>query len=247
MTGLAVVEYNLSGGDLVIVSGYSDQMRYFLHARPEIRRAEDLRDRRIGITRRGAGIDMAARIFLERHGMTYGRDATVIQLGTAQDELNGLVAGSVDAAVVALPTNLQAERLGFPLVEDTKRLNVPFPPNVIAVRRSFLESQPEVVRRYLQAHIEAMETVRRDKALAKRLLAKGTGNDDEELLERSYQIFVEDLQEVPLPSATAIQGVLELVAAERPEARTTQPTDYYDDRLVRQLNEQGFIRRIRGG
>ncbi|MBX5489744.1 MAG: ABC transporter substrate-binding protein [Chloroflexi bacterium] len=246
MTGLAVVEYDLVGGDLVIVAGYSNEMRYFLHARPEIQRIEDLRGQRIGITRRGAGIDMATRIFLERAGLSYERDATIIQLGTARDQVNALVAGAVDAAVVAVPTNFQAERLGFPRVADTKQYHVPFPTNVLAVRREFLSSRPEAVRRYLQAHIEAVEILRRDKALAKRLLAQGTSTDDDEILERSYQLFLEDLQDVPYPSEAALQGVLDLVARERPEAHAADPRAFYDDRLVRELDQSGFIRGLRG-
>ena len=247
MTGLAVVEYNLAGGDLVIVAGYSNEMRYFLHARPEIRRIEDLRGQRIGITRRGAGIDMATRIFLERAGLSYERDATIIQLGTARDQVNGLVAGAVEAAVVAVPTNFLAERLGFPRGADTKEYHVPFPTNVLAVRRELLASRSEAVRRYLQAHIAAVEILRRDKALAKRLLAQGTSTDDDEILERSYQLFVDDLQDVPYPSEAALRGVLDLVARERPDARTADPRAFYDDRLVRELDQSGFIRGLRGG
>jgi ABC-type nitrate/sulfonate/bicarbonate transport system substrate-binding protein len=241
-TGSGVVEFDLSGGDHVIVAGYSNQMRYFLHARPDIARVEDLRGKRIGITRRGGAIDVAARIFLERHGLVYGRDAAIVELGTAQNQLNGLAAGVVDAAIVALPTNLLAERQGFPLIEDTKQHNVAFPTNVIAVRRPYLESQTDVVRRYLQAHIEAVEVIRSDKALAKRLLGRGTNTDDEDLLERSYQIYIQDLQDIPYPSAEAIQGALDAIALERPEARAAQPADFYDDRLVRELDQSGFIR-----
>src|SRR5262249_30670790 len=71
-TGSGVIEFDLSGGDHVIVAGYSNEMRYFLHAKPEIRSIADLRGKRIGITRRGGAIDVAAHIFLERNGMAYG-------------------------------------------------------------------------------------------------------------------------------------------------------------------------------
>src|SRR5262249_9494722 len=88
------------------------------------------------------------------------------------------------AAIVALPTNLLAEREGAHLVEDTKQHGIKFPTNVIAVRRGYLQSNPDVVRDYLKAHIEAVELIRRDKALALRLLSKGTDTTDQELLEK---------------------------------------------------------------
>ena len=91
-----------------------------------------------------------------------------------------------------------------------------------------------------------MEVIRRDKELAKRLLGKGTNSADEDLLERSYQIYIQDLQEVPYPSPAAIQAVLDFVASEKPEARNAKPADFYDDRLVRELEQSGFIRSVSG-
>jgi NitT/TauT family transport system substrate-binding protein len=245
-TGTGELEFDLSGGDHVIVAGYSNDMRYFLMAKPEVQRVEDLRGKKVGITRRGGAIDIAAHIFAERHGMEYGRDMAILELGTAQNQVQGLVAGSVDAAIVALPTNLLAEREGFHLVEDTKQLGVKNPTNVIAVRRDYLKNNPDVVRDYLKAHVEAVERARKDKALAVRLLGQGTGSDDQDLLEKSYDLWLQDLQDVPYPSPQAIQGALDSIAIEKPEAKSHQPSEFYDDTLVRELDQSGFIKSVRG-
>jgi NitT/TauT family transport system substrate-binding protein len=245
-TGTGELEFDLSGGDHVIVAGYSNDMRYFLMAKPEVQRVEDLRGKKVGITRRGGAIDIAAHIFAERHGMEYGRDMAILELGTAQNQVQGLVAGSVDAAIVALPTNLLAEREGFHLVEDTKQLGVKNPTNVIAVRRDYLKHNPDVVRDYLKAHVEAVERARKDKALAVRLLGQGTGSDDQDLLEKSYDLWLQDLQDVPYPSPQAIQGALDSIAIEKPEAKSHQPSEFYDDTLVRELDQSGFIKSVRG-
>ena len=243
LTGLPVVESNFAGADLVIVAGYSNAMRYFLHARPEIQRVEDLRGKRIGITRRGGALIVGLDILLQKHGMVAGTDATIVELGTAATQIDGLAAGVIDAVMVALPTNLIAERAGFPFIEDTKQHNIAVLPSAIVVRRAYLDADPAVVKRYLQAHIEAVELIRRDKELAKRVLGSNTDTDDQELLDRSYEIFVSDLQAVPYPSAEAIQGSIDVVAREQPEVRNTRPADLADDRLVRELDESGFMRR----
>ncbi len=245
-TGTGELEFDLAGGDHVIVAGYSNDMRYFLMAKPEIQRVEDLRGKKIGITRRGGAIDIAAHIFAERHGMEYGRDVAIVELGTAQNQVQGLEAGVVDAAIVALPTNLLAERAGFHLVEDTKQLGVKNPTNVIAVRRGYLQSNRDVVLDYLKGHIAAVERARKDKALAVKLLGQGTGTDDQDLLERSYDLWLQDLQDVPYPSPEAIQGALDSIAMEKPEAKSHQPSEFYDDSLVRELDQSGFIKSVRG-
>jgi len=246
-TGTGELEFDLSGGDHVIVAGYSNDMRYFLMGGPQIQRVEDLRGKKVGITRRGGAIDIAAHIFAERHGMEYGRDIAIVELGTAQNQVQGLEAGVVDAAIVALPTNLLAGRAGFHLVEDTKQLGVKNPTNVIAVRRGYLQSNRDVVRDYLKAHIEAVERIRKDKPLAVRLLGQGTGTDDQDLLEKSYDLYLQDLQDIPYPSPEAIQGALDSIAPEKPEAKSHQPSEFYDDSLVRELDQSGFITSVRGG
>src|SRR5262249_31323808 len=161
-------------------------------------------------------------------------DATIVELGTAANQISGLSAGAVDAAMVALPTNLIAEREGFPFIEDTKQHNIAFLTNAVVVRRPYLDANADVAKRYLQAHVEAVEALRRDKELAKRVLGRHTNTDDEELLDRSYEIFISDLKTVPYPSPEAIQGVIDAVASERPEVRSMQPADLSDDRLVRE-------------
>src|SRR5262249_26374100 len=72
ITGLSVVESNHSGADMIIVAGYSNMMRYFLHARPENQRVQDLRGKRIGITRRGGALIVGLEILLQKHGMVAG-------------------------------------------------------------------------------------------------------------------------------------------------------------------------------
>ena len=91
---------------------------------------------------------------------------------------------------------------------------------------------------------DAKRDANRDKELAKRLLAKGTNTTDEDLLERSYQIYISDLQAVPYPSPAAIQGALDAAAEEKPEAKQARPEAFFDDSIVRELDQSGFIRQV---
>src|SRR5206468_10523017 len=106
--------------------------------------------------------------------------------------------------------------------------------NGIAVRRGYLASNRELVRDYLKAHIEAVERARKDKALAVKLLGQGTGSDDQDLLVKSYDLWLQDLQDVPYPSAEAIQGALDSIALDKPDAKSHKPSEFYDDALVRE-------------
>lgn len=252
-TGAGVTEFNLAGGDQMVVAGYSDAMRYFLYTKnAAIQRLEDLRDKRVGITRRGGAIDHAAHIFSEKAGLTYGRDVAIIELGQAQNQVGAIGAGAVDAVIVAVPTNLLVEREGGRLVTDTKQLGVAYVPNAIAVQRGYLQGNRDTVRAFLQAHIDAVETIKRDRETAKRVLAKNLQTDDQEILDRSIQLFVDDLLPAPYPSEKGLQTVIEFSVDEarrqgRPDTKTLNPADFTDASIVRDLDQSGFIRGVSGG
>src|SRR5207248_6261314 len=107
--GAGVVDIDLAGGDqLLIASQTTNLMRFYLNARPDIRRVEDLRDKRIAITRLGSGVHLATQIVLEKAGLEAVRGAQLVRAGAADSELSALLSGAVDAATVGLPTSPRA-------------------------------------------------------------------------------------------------------------------------------------------
>ena len=66
-TGGAVVNANLAGGDLVIIASSLNVFTFVVMAKPEIRRVEDLKGKKIGISRFGSATDFGLR-FAEPSG-----------------------------------------------------------------------------------------------------------------------------------------------------------------------------------
>src|ERR1043166_979359 len=56
-TGGAVINSNLAGGDLVVIGSSMNVMTFSVVARPEIRTVEDLKGKKVGITRFGSASD----------------------------------------------------------------------------------------------------------------------------------------------------------------------------------------------
>jgi NitT/TauT family transport system substrate-binding protein len=245
--GAGVVEIGLAGGDQVMVASQTNLMRFFLHARPEIRRVEDLRGQRVAITRLGSGIHLATTIVLERAGLDPNRDVILLQTGASDAPLTALVSGAADAGMMADPTNFFAERQGFPQLVSLTDYQIPFSQGALAVSRGTLESRYDLVRDFVRGHVEAIGVGKRDPALAKRLLAKYTQNDDPDLVDRSYQVWVNALEERAYPSVAAVQTVLDQRAPENPAARMANPRDFVDDRILRELEASGFLQAALAG
>ena len=93
-----------------------------------------------------------------------------------------------------------------------------------------------------RSHAEALGRAKREPALAKRLLGEQTKSDDQELLDISYRLWTEDLTELMYPNPDAVQSVLDQRAPEIAAARTANPRDFLDDRVLRDLEASGFLR-----
>jgi NitT/TauT family transport system substrate-binding protein len=240
--GAGVVDIDLAGGDQVIIAAQTNIMNFLMHARPEIRRVEDLRDKRLAITRLGSGIHLASQMVLRQAGLESGRDVALVQAGTTDAALTAMISGAADAALMSAPTNILAEREGFPQLADLKDFRFPYSQSALAVTRGTLAERTDLVRDFLRAHVEALGVARRDAALAKRTLGKYMQVDDPEVLDRSYTQWKATLEEWAYPSLPAIQAVLDQRAPDNPAAKAADPRDYVDERLIRELDQSGFLR-----
>src|SRR5262245_62726673 len=60
-TGGSVINSNLAGGDLVMIASSMNVMTFAVMARPEIRNVEELKGKKIGISRFGSATDFGLR------------------------------------------------------------------------------------------------------------------------------------------------------------------------------------------
>jgi NitT/TauT family transport system substrate-binding protein len=244
--GAGVVDMALAGSDQVLVVSMQNMMRFYLHAKPEVRRVEDLRGKQAAITRLGSGVHLAMETVLERAGLEPGRDVALVQTGTSGAAVTALATGQFDAAMLAAPDNLHAERQGFPLLADLKDYRVPYSQGSLSTTRAMLAQRYDVVRDFVKGHLEGVAIAKRDEALSVSLLGKHTKSEDQDLLVRGYRMWLEDIDDSPYPDLDAIQTVLNQRAPDNAAARTANPRDFMDDRIVRELEASGFLRQTLG-
>jgi ABC-type nitrate/sulfonate/bicarbonate transport system substrate-binding protein len=158
--------------------------------------------------------------------------------------LGALVGGSVEAGTLALPFNYLAEREGFPLLVDVRDYSIPYMQGALAVTKGTLDAQYDLIRDVVRAHLEGLAIAKRDPALAKRLVGQASQADDDDLLERSVRIWVSDLAPTPYPPLEAVQTVLDQRAPEIAAARTANPNDFVDYRILRELEGSGFLKTV---
>ena len=98
------------------------------------------------------------------------------------------------------------------------------------------------MRRYLSAQIEAIALLKKDRPFALKVLSKYLRTNDMDLLNESYDVQIAKyMQKVPLTTADAVRSVLDELTDRNPKAKDLDPTKFFEDRFVRQLQSGDFI------
>jgi ABC-type nitrate/sulfonate/bicarbonate transport system substrate-binding protein len=243
--GTGPIQVNLSGTDTVIIATVAKKFTWWIFSQPSIQRMEDLKGKIFGTTRFGTQSDLASRIALRRYGIDPDRDITMVQTGGPAETLAAIVAGKIHAAAVSPPATLQAKKLKLRELLDLSKLDVEYHVNGLVTTRRFIKSNEDVVRRFLKAYIEGAVRGQKDKAFAMKTMGKYFRTDDREVLEETYELVIKGFNIPPYPAGIA--SLIQDLEKQFPKAKGTKPEDFTDSRLVRELDQSGFIKALLAG
>jgi NitT/TauT family transport system substrate-binding protein len=236
-TGAAV-----GGVDLKIVATTVGTLVQNLVVRPEIEKPEQLRAKSVGISRYGTSLHTGARVAMKHFGLEPGKDVHIVEIGAGDWIVGALQGGRVQAGVFGYPATSRAVKLGHRVLLHIPSLNIPYASTGVSTRGDIIRDDPDLVKRYLSAQIEAIALMKKDRAFTMKVLSKYLRTTEPDLLSESYDIQIAKyMMKVPLPTADAVRSVLEELGERNPKAREQDPNKFFDDRFVRQLQAGDFI------
>ena len=122
-----------------------------------------------------------------------------------------------------------------------------FPMNVIATRRSFLEKNRDVVKRFLQAYSEATYQFMTNKQKALAIYNQRLKQKDASVVEETYRYFAANFSFPPRVSHEGMRVAIEMLAQGSPETKLDMNVDrYVDERLLDDLEREGLFKKISG-
>lgn len=244
--GAGPIQAALSGTDTVIIATIAKKFNWWIYSQTNINRIEDLRGKVFGTTRFGTQSDLASRIALRRAGIDPDRDITMVQTGGPAETIGAMVAGKVQAAAVTPPATLQARKAKLKDLVDLSKLDVEYHVNGLVTTRKYLKSNEDTVRRFLRAYIEGAVRGMKDKAFAMKTMGKYFRTDDREVLEETYEMVIKNGFNVP-PYPAGISSLLLEIEKNVPKAKTAKPEEFADSHLVKELEQNGFIKQVLAG
>ena len=112
---------DLNGADLVNVAHTIALASSKLLVKPEIKKPEDLRGKKIATSSIGSLGDFLFRYALRKYGVNPDREITWLSIGTNAERLQALLTGVIDGADVTYPADVQAERKGYRVLIDARK------------------------------------------------------------------------------------------------------------------------------
>ncbi|MSP38730.1 MAG: ABC transporter substrate-binding protein [Deltaproteobacteria bacterium] len=180
---------------------------YFLTVKREVNSIRDLKGKRIAIGSYGAAADLALRTVAKQDGLDPDRDIIRLQMGGAAARYASLLSGSVDATILTLPYNLQAEKVGYKdLLWFGERLELPLAG--LAVRDETIQKNPKQVHGVIRAVFRAMAFAGANREETTQILMHWL-KLDREVAARSYDLGKRSWSDGGVVSDAAVQSLVD--------------------------------------
>ena len=247
-TGALAVTANLQGGDSTIIAGGMNFIPNKLVTRPEIKRPEDLKGKRIAISRYGSASDYATQLALEKLNVN-PKDVTINQVGGNSTRFSAIVGGTIHATLLAEPlTTIALRDHKMNSLIDLAESGVPFPQNAFLVRRSYLEANRARVVNFMKGVIECYFILKNDKPLAIQMIKKYTRvNDEDAAIGYDYYLAKYGDGVMVMPDRKGIEFILAQVAKENPKAKGQTPESLrlLESSVLDEIRKSGFIEKFK--
>lgn len=236
-----VIAYVRGSTDVVFVGGVKNVMTQSLVAGGALKRPEDLKGKRIAVSRIGGNTHYFTIQALRRHGLEPNRDFSFMQSGGDPEALAALMTGNVEAAALTPPSDAKALANGFKYVLYGPDLKIPYAATAFVTRRSVIAKRPQMVGNFMRAMAEAAKIMHSDREFVYKVLGKYLRVTEKSILDAAYNAEIKALEPRLAIKTEALQATLEEIAVTDPRAKKVTAQELIDSRYLDEMEKSGFF------
>ena len=225
---------------MIALAGGDCMTRTHIIGRLGLERLEDLKGKRLGINRHRATTGFVARLLARRMGWDPTFDISILEFGRDVESLKN---GLVDAIVANERSFARLQKEGYPVLANTQDWSEALAGNSVMVEREWLNAagHRDAALRFLKASAEGFALFHQNPELARQIMAKWNRHMGDDLGETVYDRG-DSFPRKPFPCYEGVKKTMEIYDSN--EMRRHRPEDFYDDSLMRELDESGFLDRL---
>jgi NitT/TauT family transport system substrate-binding protein len=240
--GNAPVVARLRGADVTLIAGLLNVLAYSMVVSPEIKRPEDLRGKKLTVSRFGSNSDYATRKILLKWGLRPDIDVAVLQIpGGQPTRLAAIQSKQVHGMVAQPPVTNMARKFNMNIIAEPEDFGGAYPTTPVASRVSYIREKRDTVQKFTRALLEGIHVYKTQKEFSKKVIAKYVKTNDNDALEDSYQFFSRLVPQKPYPSLDAVKEALAELGEKDAKARAGRAEDFVDMSLIKEFDDSGFI------
>ena len=231
--------------DFVFIGAVKNVLTHSIMGRPEIKKPEDLRGKRIGVTRLGSNAHYFAAYGLRQKGLDPNRDVIFIQNGGGPEALAALSSGAIDAATLTTPQDTWAAFAGYNYVIDGREVRPPYVAVGFVTLRSVIAKRQKVLSQFMHMMAESHKLLVWNRELTYRVMAKRIRLTDRKIFDAAYNGEMKVLEPRLEARADAIQATLDEIAKSDPRAAKVSANRLIDRRFLEEMERDGTFDRLR--
>jgi NitT/TauT family transport system substrate-binding protein len=200
----------LSGLPVRIVMAVMDGSDHYLVTSSNIKRVEDLKGKKFGISSFGGTPHSEAVMILRKFGMNPEKDVTFLQIGGSSSRYAALDSGAIDAAMLVPPFNKLAAKRGFnEILSFNEIMSIPL--GGLTVHTQRIKEKPDEIVRMIKAMLKGVNYIRNNQAEILSLMASKWGIKDADVREGIYRDIVGIYTRNGVASDETMKNVIQLV------------------------------------
>jgi NitT/TauT family transport system substrate-binding protein len=243
-----LISAGTGGADLIGIANFFQKLDYRLNVRPEIKRPDELRNKKIAISGPGATSHLVALLALQALSIdpVQARITLLTIPGTELNRRLALESGSVDGTTLRGSVGDMYGNKGFTVLYNFKNSGMTLPQSILVTSRRTAAAKPQIIEAYLKTLIESIGVLLdpANKESIVKTIATNLRLSNPADAEESYHSVVNSYERVPYTSVDGMKRLHGLLTTINPKVKDVRVESVIDNSFVTKLDESGFVQSV---
>lgn len=231
----------VAGAPLRVVMSLNSYVDQALYAQPKYRTLAELKGQSIGSLNPGGLVDTLLRKVIVQNGLSPERDFILLNMGGTPERYAALKSGTLAASMLSAPHSLHAEKEGFTRIAVTRDY-VDVPGTALVVHADKIKKQPEMIKRFLRATLQAMNYIRENRTDTMQMITREFGMAPE-IASLAYDKLVDLLSVNGKIRVEGYQLLIDFARAAQKVERPISAAQLVDEKLLEEVIRESGIKR----
>jgi NitT/TauT family transport system substrate-binding protein len=241
-----LINAGLGGADLIGIANFHQKLDFRLNTRPEIKKPDDLRGKRIAISGPGSTSHLVAMLSLQGLNIDSGKVSFLTIPGTEINRRLALETNGVDATTLRGSMGDLYGNKGYPVLYNLKKTGATLPQNLMVTTRRTAANKPQVIDGYLKGMVEAIALILdpSNKEMVTRLLASRLRLSNPADVEESYLAVIDSYERAPHISLEGMKRLQKILTQINPKIAEVRVDSIIETSFMNKLEASGFIQSL---